>query len=214
MTTCIRIRGFVGAALLLLTFTLLWGTNVAHAQDLPPRPTTIPTVAPTAAPRPAPGEEETAATLPGRITGTVIDQTSGAPTAGIAVQVGDVTVFSDANGNYGRDGLVPGTYIVAVQPSASQGVTSEAPAAVLLESGATVIQHVAFRSPAPAAITPLPTTAPVEVVQPAQLPSTGAPISATSQNVYLALTLLAGGFVLRCWTSRKASASKERKFHL
>src|SRR5436853_353681 len=51
--------------------------------------------------------------LMGHITGTVIDLTSGAPSAGVAVRVGGALVWSDANGNY--DHWLPvGTYTVTV----------------------------------------------------------------------------------------------------
>jgi hypothetical protein len=49
----------------------------------------------------------------GRITGAVIDLTTGAPAPGIAVTVGDQMVTTDSNGNYDRSGLPGGAYTSA-----------------------------------------------------------------------------------------------------
>lgn len=139
----------------------------AQAQPLPPRPTPRPT----ATPRPA-GEHHGASPLAtGRIAGTVIDLTSGAPAAGVVVAVGDLVLTTDANGNYDRAGLAAGTYTVALKLAADRGVPVQAPVVVQLADAATVIQHLAFRSPLPA---PAAQPAPVAPL-PAELPRTGDP---------------------------------------
>src|SRR2546421_1957611 len=110
----------IGGGLLVLVGLALGvgvGSPLARAQDLPPRPTTVPTspsVSPTPIPNPAKDHPATPATPTGRITGTVIDLTTGAPAPGIMVMVGDVTVTTDTNGNYDRVGLPPGSYPLAL----------------------------------------------------------------------------------------------------
>lgn len=142
---------------------LLLAPAGSAAQELPPRPTPpTATVAPTATPvvtatpettaTPAPAEEERRrprpTPAPGRITGTVIEQRSGAPAPGMTVYVGGVAVTSDASGNYVRDGLPPGQYTVWL--AAGPAGISPAQPVLLAEvaPGATVVQHLAF-TPAP-----------------------------------------------------------------
>lgn len=121
---------------------------------------------------------------PGRITGTVIDLTTGAPVPGVAVRVGDTVVQSDANGNYDRNGLPAGDYPVQLLPTAAQGEPAQGEIVVALPAGATVVQHLALRSPvvAPAGGAPGATpasAAPAEAAPvgpapiPAELPRTG-----------------------------------------
>src|SRR5262245_56924591 len=102
----------------------LGNTPQAHAQPrptltpMPPTPTAVRPPTRTPAPRDH-DKQQPAAT--GRITGTVIDLTSGAPAPGISVMVGEVTVTSDANGNYDRTSLPPGSYPVALMLAEGQG---------------------------------------------------------------------------------------------
>ena len=105
-----------GIALLLLGLNQIAGqspiSSQALAQDLPPRPTIPPTATSarsTATSMPSTStpikkkrkhKKHKATPIPtGRITGTVIDLTTGAPAPGIKVTVGEVIVISDANGN-------------------------------------------------------------------------------------------------------------------
>ena len=163
------------------------GASVARAQsDPPPRPTLTP--APTA--KPASSSNPSSAAATGRITGTVIDLTTGAPAPGVAVTVGDTTVTTDANGNYERNGLPADNYAVALALTASQGMAAQGVVMVTLAEGATVIQHLSFRSPQPAAPTPRP------IVMPAALPQTGAP-SDGAWLVLVGLGILALGLGLR-----------------
>lgn len=155
--------------------------SLTQAQELPPRPTAIPTVAPT--------KERPTAIPTGRITGTVIDQTSGAPAPGIAVRVGDTVTISDANGNYDRNALAAGTYEVALLLTAEQGETAQAPVKIELAADATAIQHLFFRGP----VTAVPAQA--EPV-PAALPATGAKDQAR-WLILLALLLAVGGWLTR-----------------
>src|SRR5690242_15525001 len=60
----------------------------------------------------------------GHVTGTVIDQRTGAPAAGVVVSVGGDRVTTDANGNY--DHWLPvGDYLVALELAGEQGVTEQ-----------------------------------------------------------------------------------------
>ncbi|GAB4191446.1 MAG: hypothetical protein OHK0022_05170 [Roseiflexaceae bacterium] len=155
-------------ALLLGLFALGVGLVPAGsvgAQELPPRPTVVPTAVPGSGSNDSGTAEE-----PGRITGTVIDQTSGAPAVGIAVRVGDVTVRSDTNGNYDRSDLASGAYTVTLVLSTEQGTASQPAQRVTVAAGATVVQHLFFRSPVRVQPTAVATPAPT----PASLPNTGA----------------------------------------
>jgi hypothetical protein len=186
----------------LLALGLVLGSRptpaLVYAQ--PPRPTILPTatsVPPTPVPAtPKPREHDSdddTPVPPGRITGTVIDLTSGAPVPGIAVMVGDVRVVTDANGNYDRNGLPPGNYMVTLVLAESQGAPAQNPIAIELAPGATVVQHLGFRSPAPAVATPSAT--PVVVL--AQLPRTGGSDGGTGTALLLAALALAIGILLQ-----------------
>ena len=110
------------------------------------------------------------ATATGRLTGTIIDATTGAPAAGITVVVGGVQVTSDANGNY--DTWLPvGSYMVGLTLSSQQGTDLLGPQAVVVRSADTTVQHLYFRSPSAA----LPA--------PALVPTAAAPASAPAQDV-------------------------------
>lgn len=181
----------VGVCLLLAGLSS-WGRPgiaAVHAQTQPPpRPTLTP--APT--PKPSSGSHSSDEAT-GRITGTVIDLTTGAPAPGVAVTVGDTSVTTDANGNYDRSGLAAGDYQVALALTAAQGTAAQGPIAVALAAGATVIQHLSFRSPPPPALTP----APAPAVTPAALPTTGGPADGAWLMLTLGLMLIAGGVALR-----------------
>lgn len=86
---------------------------------------------------------------PGRITGTVIDLRTGAPAAAVAVSVGGVIVYTDANGNYDRPGLARGRYYLTLVMGTAQGTPSSPPIQLYLDEGQTVIQHLSFVSPPP-----------------------------------------------------------------
>lgn len=176
------VRGFlmatIAAGLLtgLVVMLLSAPTGGALAQTLPPRP---PTAVPTTTPKHS--KKEPAAT--GRIAGTVIEQTTGAPAPNITVDVGGVAVQTDANGNYERQGLAPGNYDVALVLSSEQGLPVQGTITIVLAEGQTVIQHLVFRhTEAPATTAPAVPAAPAVV--PAQLPRTG---SADGSGVLLAL---------------------------
>jgi Carboxypeptidase regulatory-like domain len=146
-----------GMLLCMLALGSMLVSTSAQAQSLPDRPTLTP-------------RSEDRSTRPttvpsGRITGTVIDATTGAPASNIAVMVGDVTVTSDANGNYDRSSLPAGSYPVALVLAEGQGTPDQGTLTISLESGATVVQHLRFHSPA----APAPTAAPT----PVRLPDTG-----------------------------------------
>lgn len=164
------------------------------AQVLPPRPTLTPTPVESERPR-----ERRTAIPDSRITGTVIDLTTGAPVAGVAVQVGDVTVLSDANGNYDRSGIPAGSYIVALILAPEQGIAAQEPLRLELAAATTIVQHLAFRSPLPP--TPLPLEpSPVPVIAeapPATLPATAAPWRAGPVLLVIGIALLVFGVVAR-----------------
>lgn len=167
----------------LVLLAALSHTGAVRAQDLPPRPTVIPTAEPQQRVTPVPD---------GRITGTVIDQTSGAPVPGVVVRVGDTLVASDANGNYDRSNLAAGTYRVMLELASGQGEAAQGPLEVQLAAHATVVQHLAFRSPVAAAPTP---TAIPEL--PAALPATGSTSDSMGMLLILGLVLAGAGMALR-----------------
>jgi hypothetical protein len=128
-------------------------------ETIPPRPTLPPetptatatavptaTAAPTVtatvvadppAPRPRP-------IAPGRITGTIVDLRTNTPMPGVAVRVGDLVLMSDANGNYDRSGLAPGTYDVVLALPADWGTAAQPLLRVSVAEGETVVQHLAY----------------------------------------------------------------------
>ena len=162
-----------GAALIIVGLAVFGATggHVALAQTLPPRPP--PPATATTIPEPAPGAPRPTPVVPGRITGTVIDQRTGAPTPGVTVLVGSLALVTDAHGNYEVNGLTPSTYAVALSLAAGQGTNAQAPVTVALAAGQTVVQHLVFRSPAQAEVVLAPPSTPVLV--PTTLPATGAP---------------------------------------
>jgi hypothetical protein len=174
----------------------LGSTPLAYAQ---PRPTLTPLPAtPTAVQRPTRtpssddhDEQQPAATS--RITGTVIDLTSGAPAPGIAVMVGEVTVTSDANGNYDRTGLPGGSYVVALVLTEGQGTPAQERITIELAADATIVQHLFFRSQPAASPTPVATA----IAPPAQLP----PTSGSAPIRWLWVVLGLGAIAIGGWVS-------------
>lgn len=186
----------------LFALSLVLTPSASYAQ--PPRPTIVPTATPeptetpqpAATPRPRNDKNDNDAAPLGRITGTVIDQTTGAPVSGITVLVGDMQVQTDANGNYERVDLPAGSYTVSLVLSAEQGVAAQEPLVVQLEAGANVVQHLAFASPQPAE-EPAPEATPEPTPAPAELPRTGGESTAATLMLWAAFALMIGGFVLR-----------------
>ena len=134
----------LGACLIALYGLLMSAPVSVQAQSLPPRPP-LPTVTPT--PPPTEAEETTTRRRtiePGRITGTVIDLTTNAPMPGVAIRVGDRILVSDANGNYDRSGLMPGTYEVILAIPADWGTPAQELISIELAEGATVVQHLFY----------------------------------------------------------------------
>jgi Carboxypeptidase regulatory-like domain len=187
LTTALAIF-IAGCIIILLALDRLPVRGAERARPLgqPPRPTITPISRPTLTPTSKPQQDDDDnTTLPtGRITGTVIDLTTGAPAPGIAVTVGDTQVTSDPNGNYDRNGLPPGNYSVALVLEEGDGVPAQEPITVELAPGATVILHLVFRSQMLASLTPTgmfplgatltPTLVPSEHANmPVALPATG-----------------------------------------
>ncbi len=148
----------------------------------------------------------------GHITGTVIDQRTGAPAAGITVRVGGDLVTTDANGNY--DHWLPvGDYPVALQLAGDQGAAEQDTVLVSVRPVVPTVQHLNFRSPASAPNAPAaaPAVVPTAVVAaakpstpaiktdagaPKRMPRTG--VADSAAWLWLAfgmLLLLAGGLV-------------------
>jgi LPXTG-motif cell wall-anchored protein len=102
----------------------------------------------------------------GHITGTVIDQRTGAPAAGVIVRVGLELVVTDVNGNY--DHWLPvGEYPVALQLDTNQGAADQGEIIVAVQPAVPTVQHLSFRSSAPAdAPAAAPTTAPTPTMAP------------------------------------------------
>ncbi|MCS6888840.1 MAG: hypothetical protein NZQ09_11575 [Chloroflexus sp.] len=181
MMVCGVLAMVIGFALLPLPAS----STAAPALQPSPRPTIPPvTILPASSPTPVPM---------GRVTGTIIDLRTHAPTANIAVKIGDAVVYSDANGNYDR-WVESGFYTLELQLSSDQGSPAQPPLTIAVGPGDTVIAHLFFTSTAPSepaftveaptAVptlepTAVPTTAPVAVapelpaVIPPKLPYTG-----------------------------------------
>jgi hypothetical protein len=148
------------------------GAEQARASNAPLlAPSPRPTLAPTARPR---GDSNPGDGM-GRITGTIIDLTTGAPAAGVKVNIGGVVVSSDANGNYDL-WVAAGPYSVALVLDAGQGEAAQGQQMVDLAAGATVIVHLSFRSP-PVATPIAANSAPAVPVEPTAAP---APVAARS----------------------------------
>ena len=193
---------------------LLFGMSALPAQGAAP---TAVRMAPS--PRPALARENGSSdtVLMGHITGTVIDLTSGAPSAGVAVLVGGAKVWSDANGNY--DHWLPvGTYTVTLALANGQGTPVQDVMSVPVLADVATVQHLSFRSslvaaaptaaaakpkpavsqpaaPTPTAVaTSVPAAGGAPAVMPKRLPVTGESGSAAWLwlNFGVALLLLGG----------------------
>jgi hypothetical protein len=181
------VRVLVGMAIAVLAA----GGAGARAQPLPPRP---PTAVPLPTRAPQSGGDRRSADATGRITGSVIDITTGAPAPGIVVVVGDVSVKTDQNGNYDRNGLTAGTYLIRLDLQPSQGMPEQGALQIDLAAGATVVQHLAFKSQP--VMTPTVVIAPpvaATSVVPATLPATSAAERDITWLWGLAVVLLACG---------------------
>jgi hypothetical protein len=190
------VRVLVGAAIAVAV--LAAGDASVQAQPLPPRP---PTAVPLPTRAPQSGGDHSTTEATGRITGTVIDGTTGAPAPGIAVVVGDVSVKTDQNGNYDRNGLTSGTYLIRLDLQPSQGTPEQGLLQVDLANGATVVQHLAFRSQ-PAATPTIAVVAVATPIPPTTLPVTGAAERDITWLWSLVVVLLACGLGL-AGTSRR-----------
>lgn len=142
---------------LMVTF----GLSVLPAQGAEPTSAAQPLLAPSPRPtlgptRPRGGSQSAPAT--GRITGTIIDLTTGAPAPGVQVNVGGTIVTSDANGNY--DLWVPvGSYNVALALSPESGIADQGQQVVDIAANQTTVLHLNFHTPLAPSATPPPAPA-------------------------------------------------------
>lgn len=203
-----------------------------------PAPTPV-SAGPMLQPSPRPTLQPTADTIPsdkpkqaqyGRVTGTVIDQRTGAPASGIPVVIGTELVFTDGNGNYDL-WVVSGYYWIGLQLRADQGVAIQPRQEIAVGVSDTVVVHMFFTSPAPTAVVatgtaaapevgasaplaPTPTTAPAVASERAPLRNVGAapatlPVTAGAAQggspaiwVLIGAVLLAGGGMLQLTVRR------------
>jgi hypothetical protein len=160
-----RILAVCGA--LMLAFGV--GTLPAQGAEQAQRqaaPLLAPSPRPTLAPAARPHSDSKSGDGMGRITGTIIDLTTGAPRAGVKVNIGGVVVSSDANGNYDL-WVAAGPYAVALVLDGEQGEAAQGQQMVDIAAGATVVLHLSFRSPpAPAATPVAANSAPAVPVEP------------------------------------------------
>src|SRR5215211_6480100 len=141
---------------------LLFGMSALPAHGAGPSPVRM---APSPRPALAPENGSSDTVLMGHITGTVIDLTSGAPSAGVEVLVGGAKVWSDANGNY--DHWLPvGTYTVTLVLADGQGLPAQDILSVPVLADSATVQHLNFRSRPAAQAAPTAAAKPA-VVQPA-----------------------------------------------
>jgi hypothetical protein len=153
----------------------------------------------------------------GRITGTVINQTTGEPTPGVTVRVGSVYVVSDANGNYEVTGLPAGTYEVELILTPEQGIPAQPILWVAVPENGTVVQNLFFveeglpRTPVTAGLAATiaaagpPSNAPesgnnVPFELPNELPATSGPPAEEEVPVFwVLLTALLAGSAAGLW---------------
>lgn len=199
-------RKLIAAALMLAgAWLLIWSIGLfsasprlAQAQDLPPRPTLTPIVT-SVVTSVVTSEEPRHEPRLGRIVGTVIDLTTGGPAAEMTVRINDQALTTDANGNYGRENLTPGTYVVELIVPPERGTPAQSAITITLPEGETARQDLAFRSPSAAPAQGLAEHAAPET-PPAALPVTGAAHDMTWMTWMAALgvmLLAGGGFLMR-----------------
>lgn len=150
--------GCAGAAVALACTIAVPSVNgAAGSQTIPqpsPRPTLVPTALPTALPTARPTSapkartKEPSAPAYGHVTGTVIDQRTGAPAANMPVFIGGERLMTDSNGNY--DHWMPvGSYSVSLAVTSEQGHATAGTAVVNVTADSTTVQHLFFESLAP-----------------------------------------------------------------
>lgn len=194
-----HVRKLIAALLIIAGGWLLLGSigsiyipvHQAQAQELPPRPTLTPV---------AVSEEPRSTPRPGRIVGTVIDLTTGAPAAGMTVRINDQELLTDGNGNYGRENLMPGTYVVELIVPPERGTSVQGAIPITLPEGETARQDLAFRSPVNAP-SPQQAADTTPAPPPAALPVTGASDDALWMGV-AGMILVTGGMLLVRRTTR------------
>lgn len=173
----------VASAALALSFALTAPSANGAAPQAPmlqpsPRPTLMPTATPLPTATPWPRASPAEAPQYGHVTGTVIDARTGAPTSGMQIKIGDDMVVSDLSGNYDHWMLV-GSYTVALLMPDTQDIPEFAAATVAITASGTTVQHLSFRSPAPAPVA-LSTAAPTiePTAAPVAVPVVAAPVVA------------------------------------
>jgi len=157
-----RILAVCGA--LMVTF----GLSALPAQGAEPAPLAHPLLAPSPRPTLGPPSRQRgggqSAPAEGRITGTIIDLTTGAPVPGVQVKIGDAIVLSDANGNYDL-WVLPGPYTVALALSPQQGIPDQEQQIVDVVANQTTVLHLNFHTllaPSATPAAPKATAKPVE----------------------------------------------------
>lgn len=172
-----QLLGFALALLGLFAIGVAIGPAPTPAAAMPalqpsPRPTLVPT--------PGGGDDYDYPNAPpmGRITGTVIDLRTSAPSSGKTVRVGDQDVTSDSNGNYDI-WVERGEYPVSLSIAEREGVAAQGVTMATVWGNDVVVVHLYFISPL--AATPVATAAPAPTVappvalveEPVSLPVTG-----------------------------------------
>jgi LPXTG-motif cell wall-anchored protein len=153
---------------------VVFGLSALPAQGAESAPLAHPLLAPSPRPTLGPtsrqrgGGQSTLAE--GRITGTIINLTTGAPVPGVQVKIGDAVVFSDANGNYDL-WVLPGPYSVELALSPEQGLPDQDQQIVDIMANQTTVLHLNFHTlPAPSATPAAPkaTATPVKHATPVE----------------------------------------------
>lgn len=181
----------LGVLALMVGFTMVPAPTPAAAGPML-QPSPRPTLQPTADSIPSDKPKQVQY---GRVTGTVIDQRTGAPTSGVPVVIGTDLVFTDGNGNYDL-WVISGYYWIGLQLRADQGVALQPRQEIAVGVNDTVVVHLFFTSPAPTAVpTPEPTGAasaelPAAPIAPTPVAAPAVVASAPLRNVGAAPAIL------------------------
>lgn len=189
----------VGVVLLLVAAGNFFGGNTAWASNSNQGcvPGTIPCPTATPAPSGGSGGNGGSSAPTSHILGTVMDLSTNQPAAGIGVQINDVTLTTDSNGQYSLSNVAAGTYVVSLVLPAD-ATAAQDPVTVQVDGITDVTVDLGYYSQpvATAAVTETMVATTTELSAPQTLPETGE----TRSEIWFAvagLALIFGGIAVR-----------------